>query len=218
MNYFILSLCILFVLSFSVFSQSDSGNLKTAELFSPMNADGTHNNISAGKSCFSFIGDSIGGGTFCGKSDIYYGGFRLGDDWDIFQILGVGSRNKIRNLGAINWTDNFKIPIVEPYPKLEEGEQRNIVVDTSGKDGKPGKNADGTYTLTEDTKKAEEKLKSRYQPLEKAILRNMYVVRVVDETNDFYVLFRVDELERGKRCKISWKKIDAPEEIVDFQN
>lgn len=223
----LLTLFTLFIFSLTVFSQND---LKTIELLSPWSADNTHNAIAAKKSCFSFITEEYG----CKNGDIYYGGMRLGNDWDWFQTLGIGSRNKFQNLGEKKWADDFNIPVVEPYAKLKDGEQRLIVIDSSGKDGEPGKkgdvglpgrNADGTYssradksnknadqTVNQNSEKTKEKIKSGYQPYEKVFLGNIYVMRVVDKDNDFYVLFRVNELERGKRCLISWKKVAAPQE------
>ena len=44
----------------------------------------------------------------------------------------------------------------------------------------------------------------------KAIAGHMYVIRVVNETDDFYVLFRVEEIERGSKCTISWRMVPAP--------
>jgi hypothetical protein len=173
------------------------------------------------------------------KYDFRYGGLRAGDDWDWFDLsFAHNSRGKIVDLGKLNWTDSFEAPFIKPYRKLKEGEHRNVTVNTSGKngakgaDGKKGadgQNADGSVgnkgysaqvandsvqtnksevNKNENTKTEEES----YQPFTKAILGNVYVMRVVDNTNDFYVLFRIEELERGHRCKISWKRIDSPKE------
>jgi len=37
------------------------------------------------------------------------------------------------------------------------------------------------------------------------------VIHVVDDVRDFYALFRVEALERGDNCSISWRLIFAPE-------
>ena len=98
----------------------------------------------------------------------------------------------------------------------DEGEPSARENRIDGQPGAPGRNADDSFGSSVLDKQLppvrtpREKIKSDYNPFEKAVLGNMYVLRVVDEKNDFYVLFRVDELERGRRCKISWKKIDAP--------
>jgi hypothetical protein len=44
----------------------------------------------------------------------------------------------------------------------------------------------------------------------KAVAGHMYVIHVVDEARDFYVLFRVDSIERGDSCTISWRLIPSP--------
>lgn len=213
-----LGLLVLGMFSFSVFGQK-SAELKTVEFVSPITGDGTFSRTYPYRNCFSFIMETAD----CRSvSDLYYGNLRTGSDWDWLQVTGAGSRNKIKSLGRKEWTDEIKVPKLEPYPKLEPGQQRMVVIDTSGKDGidglpgAPGRNADGSFgssVLDKPPPPAQtprEKIKSDYNPFEKAVLGNMYVLRVVDEKNDFYVLFRVDELESGRRCKISWKKIDAP--------
>ncbi|MBV9926632.1 MAG: hypothetical protein JOZ96_16555 [Acidobacteria bacterium] len=44
----------------------------------------------------------------------------------------------------------------------------------------------------------------------KAVAGHIYVVHVVDEGEDFYVLFRVESLVRGESCEITWKRVPAP--------
>ena len=44
----------------------------------------------------------------------------------------------------------------------------------------------------------------------KANLDHIYVIHVVDDNRDFYALFRVDALQRGDHCTISWKMIPPP--------
>ena len=44
----------------------------------------------------------------------------------------------------------------------------------------------------------------------KAIAGQVYVIHVVDDSRDFYALFRVDELQRGDYCTVSWKLIPEP--------
>jgi hypothetical protein len=45
----------------------------------------------------------------------------------------------------------------------------------------------------------------------KAVVGHMYVIRVVDGGEDFYVLFRVDALARGDNCTITWKRVPPPD-------
>ena len=52
--------------------------------------------------------------------------------------------------------------------------------------------------------------KDPYSPVVEAKLGYMYVVRAVDEQRDNYVLVRVDELKRGERLVLSYKKLVLP--------
>jgi len=49
----------------------------------------------------------------------------------------------------------------------------------------------------------------------KAIVGHMYAIHVVDPSSDFYALFRVEAIERGDKCTISWRLIPAPEEQIE---
>ena len=37
---------------------------------------------------------------------------------------------------------------------------------------------------------------------------------LVDDDADFYVLFRVEKIERGDNCTITWKRIAPPDEAA----
>lgn len=50
-----------------------------------------------------------------------------------------------------------------------------------------------------------------YTPLTQIKKDHMYAVRVVNETRDYYVLIRVDEVVTGDRIKISFVKLDVTE-------
>jgi hypothetical protein len=159
-----------------------------------------------------------------------YGSLYAGDDWDWFQSsVGQTDRTAIRDLGLLNWTDAFTVPVVRPFPKLKPGEQRHITVDTSGADGADGANgargqdgadADGVVRLKPGADVYAAPLPSRpkhdgrpkIDPVyAKVIPGHMYVVHVVTETSDFYALVRVEEVEKGDNCTVSWRLIPAPE-------
>jgi hypothetical protein len=44
----------------------------------------------------------------------------------------------------------------------------------------------------------------------KAVVGHMYVVHVVDGASDYYALLRVEAVERGDNCTITWKVVPAP--------
>ena len=151
-------------------------------------------------------------------SHLAYGLLRAGDDFDWFQSTGTGSnRGLIRDLGELQWTDYFDIPVIEPLPKLKPGEQRTITVDTSGADGADGaRGADGDGVVRErpgDTRPSRRKHdgKPRIDPVfVKAVVGHLYVIHVVNDTQDFYALFRVESLTRGDNVTISRRLVPAP--------
>lgn len=167
--------------------------------------------------------------------DLIYGSLYIGDDWDWFSVSTArNARSAFRDLGQLSWTDSFTVPVIQPFPKLKEGEERTFRVDSSGADGADGADgapgadgadADGVVRpkprppVSVDANKPSRKPKHDGVPkvdpiFVKAIVGHLYVLRVVDDENDFYVLFRVEALERGDNCTISWKQIPAPVEVA----
>jgi len=165
--------------------------------------------------------------------DLLYGNLYAGDNLDWFESsVAHGSRTVIKDLGLLSWNAPFQVPVVPPFPELLPGEQRKITIDTSGADGddgkpgtagKPGADADGVIrqpppsatAATPETAAAPAQKKNDGTPkidpvFVKAVAGHLYVIRVVDEANDFYALFRVETIERGDHCVISWKLIEPP--------
>lgn len=166
------------------------------------------------------------------RCDVRYGTLYAGDDFDWFQSGATAvNRSVIRDLGSQFWTDALTIPVIEPLPKLKAGEQRRVTIDTSGADGAdgaPGKRgengADGDGVVRPTAEPPVVNLparpkndgKPKIDPIfVKAVVGHMYVIHVVDQTSDFYALFRVESLERGDTCTISWRKIPSPQEQTE---
>lgn len=182
--------------------------------------------------------------------DLNYGSLYAGDEVDWFHSSAAqGNRSVIKDLGALQWTSDFKVPVVEPLPKLKPGEQRNITVDTSGADGadgkpgapgKPGLNGepgasagfpnnevpDSTSSSAPTDGAAQPSKSSRPKNdgkpkvdpfFVKAVVGHIYVIHVVDEARDYYALFRVEAIQKGDNCTISWKMIPAPEKEMSNQ-
>ncbi|HSE30329.1 MAG TPA: hypothetical protein VLA93_02005 [Pyrinomonadaceae bacterium] len=155
--------------------------------------------------------------------DLRYGSLYVGEDWDWFQSSAdQNSRSVIKDLGALTWDEEIKVPVVTPRPKLLPGETRKITVDTSGADGAdgapgaPGADADGVVRprQTKRAPTAERKRNDGVPKIDpiyvKAIIGHMYVTRIVDEVNDFYALFRVEAIQRGDSVLVSWRIIAPP--------
>ena len=155
----------------------------------------------------------------------------MGQEHDWFESAAVvGNRSVIKDLGEKDWADQFDIPVVEPLRKLQPGERRMVTIDASGADGADGSpglpgrdaaNADGSITSSArhgtsarmEVKPGKPKHdgKPRVDPsFVKAVVGHMYVMHVVNDTDDFYVLFRVESIERGSSCTISWMHVPAP--------
>jgi hypothetical protein len=171
----------------------------------------------ASRALFSFKTGAYGRGW-----DLNYGSLYVSEEHDWFQVSTLpGARTAFRDLGAFDWADSFKVPVVEPFPKLKEGEQRTVKIDASGADGEdgaPGADAadwDGVVRPKPRPVPPPRRPKNDGVPkvdpvFVKAQVGHMYVIRVVDGDEDFYVLFRVESLVRGDNCTITWKRVPAP--------
>jgi hypothetical protein len=150
-----------------------------------------------------------------GHYDVGYGLLYAGEEFDWFQSAGdQGNRSVIKDLGEHAWTDGFVVPAVEPLAKLKPGEQRQITVDTSGADGAdgaPGADGDGIVRQRATVQRPKNDGKPKVDPIfVRAVVGHLYVIHVVDDSRDFYALFRVESLQRGDNCTISWKLIESP--------
>jgi len=161
-----------------------------------------------------------------GRCDVSYGFLSARDELDWFESsTSPGRRSVIRDLGSQSWTAEFKIPVVAPLARLKPGEHRQISIDTSGAEAGDGlqhirdirEDPDWSYRPGASNKQrtvssAKHDGKPRVDPrFVKAIVGHMYVIHVLDDVSDIYALFRVDALERGDNCTISWKFIPAPD-------
>lgn len=143
------------------------------------------------RACFSF---KLGSNKLRHSTDWDLGyGFVIiaNEDWLMVGTITPDKRSVMKELGEYRWTDSFEIPALEPLPKLKEGERREITIDSSA-----------------DTHQQWAKTTSHFA---KAKAGNMYLMHVKDEEADFYVLFRVEEIEQGDHCSITWRRIPPPE-------
>lgn len=126
------------------------------------------------------------------KFDLLYGNMRIAGDFDwIGASTAIDNRSLIRDLGELNWTDIYKVPVIEPLPALKEGQKRTIILDSSGLNGKAWAKNNGIFV--------------------KAVIGHLYAMHVKDSDSDYYILFRVENIERGDNCTISWEWTPTPE-------
>ena len=100
-------------------------------------------------------------------------------------------RSVIKDLGALAWADDYKIPALEPLPALAPGERRAITVDSSGGTGKAWAQTTRVFA--------------------KVVVGHLYVVHVKRDDADFYAAFRVESHEQRKACTISWTNVPPPQ-------
>ena len=184
------------------------------------------------KSCLNFLNLPEG------DCPLRYGSLYAGDDWDWFETSAARSnRTAMRDLGELSWTDSFKVPIVEPFPKLKPGEERHVTIDTSGADGAdglpgaPGRDGADADGIVRPRQRPENNVGFPSPPLSsrprhdgkpkidpifaKAIVNHMYVIHLVDDVNDFYALVRVEAVKKGDQCTVSWRLVSAPDATAE---
>ena len=146
-----------------------------------------------GRSWFSFERGVRGSADPQAAGDIWdlgYGFLAIGgEDWLMVSHRGE-DRSVIKDLGWLGWSDSYSVPILTPLPAPEKGKRRNITVDASARTGKEWEKTNGIFA--------------------KAVVGHMYAVRVKREGTDYYALFRVEGLEQGYSCTISWMLVPPP--------
>jgi hypothetical protein len=158
--------------------------------------------------------------------DLRYGSLHINEDLDwLASSAEESSRSVIKDLGALSWTAEVNVPVVEPFSKLNPGEKRVVTIDLSGADGADGadgRDADGAARQRQTgaypksgrpdpPKRPKHDGKPKIDPIfVKAVVGHMYVIHVVDDSRDFYVLFRVEDVKSGDSVTFTWKEIPAP--------
>jgi hypothetical protein len=141
-----------------------------------------------GKSCFNFklglLKETVLKDTKKNEWDLAYGFLSIGgEDWF---TLHSASRSVIQDLGERNWDNPGTVPVLEPLPPFPKG--LDASADTHKKWAKAMRN------------------------MAKIFPGHMYALHVKNDAGDFYVLFRVNDLEQNKRCTISWQRGPSPEQ------
>jgi len=118
--------------------------------------------------------------------DLLYGNVDLEGDADWFQVTMVtDDRSRIKDLGELEWSNIFDVPILEAAPEPHKG-------------------------MTPDFKTKNLAESSDWQ-VAKVKVGHIYVVHSKDTMSEGYALFRVDELVPNDSVSISWKTVPSPE-------
>ena len=175
------------VLFVPAFASAQNATLHEATLFSRV----TLPDKEYGKSFYSFSamarGDELPEITRH-RAELLYGyiNFNKKDsDWFAVSMGGQGA-TRIKDLGAKQWSEVVTTPLISDVPYSTEGVRA------------PGRKE--TY---------EESSEGR---VSKVVVGHLYAIHIKDDKEDFYVMFRVDELVPSDNCKISWRVVPRPAE------
>jgi hypothetical protein len=142
-----------------------------------------------GKAAFSFrhgVRSDVGFEVTNNDYELLYGTYSFNGDTDWFTVTMVTDDcSRIKDLGAMNWSDVSYVPVVLASAEPHQGVQMPAI-------GQPiEESSDGQVT--------------------RAALGHLYVVHTKEGKRDLYAMFRVDELIPSDRCTISWKVVPSPE-------
>lgn len=224
MKRLVFSLFVLTILVFPAFAQNNSADLETFEFISRSRAKLSKDISMRPRTQLKFHPESE-------NFDIYFNSIvnRQGNAIDQFQVSGEVGLNNVWRLGYKKWSDKIKIPKLGRYDAEQNKKNRSKENTWSNTDIKyPNPNPTvqeieivDTTTESNNAKRnlefigKESHIKSKKLKnlqLIDILEGSMYLIRVASKTEDFYVVFRVDELKPGVSCKISWKKVEAPKE------
>jgi len=129
-----------------------------------------------GKSCFNFklglLKETVLKDTKKNDWDLGYGFLSIGDeDWF---ILHTATRSVIKDLGERNWENPGPVQVLEPLPPFQKDKPREITIDSSADTHQRW--AKATHNMA------------------KIFPGHMYALHVKRDADDFYVLFRVNDL------------------------
>lgn len=224
MKHLIFSLFVSAILVFPALAQNNSAGLQTFEFISRSQAK-------LSKDISTHLRNQLKFHPGTENFDIYFNSIVTGQGnvIDQFQVTGEVGLNNVWRLGYKKWSDKLKIPNLERYDAEQDKKNKSRKNTWSNNDIKHPNPNPTTQEIeivetTTELNNARRNLEfiGKESHIKSKKLKNlqlidilegsMYVVRVASKNEDFYVVFRVDELKPGISCKISWKKIESPKE------
>ena len=170
--------------------------------------------------------------------DLEYGSLRVGEDWDWFGSRGRSlivdlGKHAWTDSFTVPWIEPLTLEESRHSFINSNGAPGKGAPDTGGYyeglSALPGSGAstnpdvccNAAASTVGPTERTSIRKSSKSQPqrpagpetsrnLLRANVDHMYVIHVVNGNEDFYALFRVDAVQRGDSCTISWKMIPPP--------
>jgi hypothetical protein len=123
------------------------------------------------------------------RFDIRYGGISENghNNW-IDIVHRRGAQSMIKDLGEMNWSEVYYVPVLFANPTPHTGELTHSYAGVRGV-----------------TKISPEEV------VVKAVIGHMYVMHVQDQETDYYVMFRIEEIGPNGECRLTWKLVPSPE-------
>ena len=122
------------------------------------------------------------------RFDIRYGGIsENGDDHWLDIVHRRGAQSMIRDLGEMNWSEVYYVPVLFASPTPHTGEVTHSY------------NGGGTVKISPE------------EVIVKAVAGHMYLMHVKDHQTDYYVMFRIEAIDPKGECSLSWKHVPSPE-------
>ena len=118
------------------------------------------------------------------ECSLYYGSVSIDHDSDWFSVsMGGDNPSRIKDLGAMAWSEIVNTPFLPANPRPESGIRLPAWGESTSSD----------------------------ESVTKVIVGHIYVVHIKKPEWDYYAMFTVDSLERNDHCTISWKRVPSPE-------
>lgn len=118
--------------------------------------------------------------------DLLYGSLSINGDSDWFCVsMGGENPSKIKDIGALEWSDIHTVPVLLATPPTSTGIRHP--------------NSGESYE------------ESSEQRVTKVVAGHMYIVHVKDRESDHYAMFRIEKLTPSDSCTITWKLVPSPE-------
>jgi hypothetical protein len=157
----------------------------------------SNENRGYGRSAFSFQhgirSDEAEAAITRNNYELLYGNINMNCDSDWFLVAMVtDDLSRIRDLGALQWTDITEVPLLPAALRTNKG------IRFPGKTETFEESSEGQVTRVADG--------------------HMYVVHSKDRDEDLYTLFRVEKLVPSDQVTISWKVVPSPEKKRGAQN